>query len=129
MVSNVKDVSISIQLDKERYIRYDMNAFIELEEKFGSIQDALEVMESIDPEKKAKREKGKIVPRQDLKIIRFFLWAGLVSEDETLTERDVGRLIDFRNITDVAAAITNAIDGAMPELSEEDIKNSQSPTP
>jgi hypothetical protein len=129
MTNNVKDVSIPIQLDKERHLRYDLNAFIELEEKFGSIQDALDLLSDLDPGAKAKTEKGKKIVRHDLKTVRAFLWAGLVAEDETLTERDVGKLITFQNVANVFGAIMNAVDAAMPELGEEEIKNFQSPAP
>lgn len=123
MISNVKDTSTWVKLDKNRNLRFDMNAFIELEDKFGSIQDALDALQKINPEAKAKKGQK----RQDLKIFRTFLWAGLVHEDEALTEKDVGKLVDLNNIGEVANAIMSAVDAALPEVDEEDIKNSQSP--
>lgn len=45
MANNVKDKSIPIQLDRERNLKFDLNAFIELEEKYGSIDDVFKSLE------------------------------------------------------------------------------------
>jgi len=123
MTANVKGAPVPLQLDKKRHLSFDLNAFIELEEKFGSIQDALDALQKLDPGRRA--QKGK--KRQDLKTFRTFLWAGLVHEDDALTEKEVGKLINLETLDDVADAILGAVNAALPEVEEDDIKNSQNP--
>lgn len=105
--NNVLDKSIPIQLDKKRHLKFDLNAFVELEEKFGSIGAAFEAL-----------EKGSI------KGVRTLLWAGLVHEDPELTERDVGALVTVEKLSEVTAMITQAVNAALPEADE---KNPLSP--
>ena len=94
----IKPEKVTIDLDKKRTIIYDLNAFAELEEQFGTIEEAMKVLES-----------GK------LKGIISILWAGLVHEDETLTPKKVGSLIGLNDMQAVADALTKAIASALPE--------------
>lgn len=96
---NVSDVSVVTinKGGKERHLRFDLNAFAYLEEKYGSI-DA--VMEKID--------KGSILALRDL------LWAGLRHEDDQLTLEDVGAMFDLRNLEEVSKQIYEAMGAAMP---------------
>lgn len=71
--SQVTDVKI--QLDKPRRFVFDLNAYIELEELYGSKEEAVKALKT-----------GK------LKAIRNWFWAGLVHEDRSLTVEDVGRI-------------------------------------
>lgn len=99
-MSNVKDVRIKmvpIVLDKERNLKFDLNAFAELEEIYGSIDDAMEAM-----------EKGSI------KAVRALLWCGLIHEDAELTTKDVGALIGLSSLQDLATALTTAMGTQMP---------------
>ncbi|MFE0619722.1 hypothetical protein [Bacillus altitudinis] len=72
-VSQVTDVVV--QLDKPRRFVFDLNAFIELEDVYGSKDEAVKALKT-----------GK------LKHVRAWFWAGLVHEDRSLTVEDVGRL-------------------------------------
>lgn len=96
---NVSDVSVVTinKGGKERHLRFDLNAFAYLEEKYGSI-DA--VMEKID--------KGSILALRDL------LWAGLRHEDDQLTLEEVGAMFDLRNLEEVSKQIYEAMGAAMP---------------
>ncbi|KHO62672.1 hypothetical protein THYS13_07350 [Thermoanaerobacter sp. YS13] len=108
-MGNVRDIRtklIPIQLDKERHLKFDLNAFAELEEIYRDINIAFEAM-----------QKGSI------KAIRAMLWAGLVHEDKTLTLEKVGEMVHLGNINEVMNAITQAISEAMPKV-DEDEKNS-----
>jgi hypothetical protein len=107
MANNVKDKSIPIQLDRERNLKFDLNAFIELEEKYGSIDDAFKSLEG-----------GRI------KAIRTILWAGLLHEDENLTEKRVGALVTVDKLNEITDKLTEAINKALPTG---DPKNPQTP--
>jgi hypothetical protein len=100
--SKVKDVkikNIEIVLDKPRTLRFDLNAFAELEDSFGTIDEALGAM-----------EKGSI------KALRAILWSGLIHEDENLTLRDVGSLITLADLPKLTEGINQAIVSAVPTV-------------
>lgn len=108
-MSNLKDVrikAIPIKLDKERHLKFDLNAFAELEEEYGNIEDALKQM-----------EKGSI------KALRAILWAGLIHEDENLTPKQVGSLIGLSDLEELAKSLTKAIKGHLPAPKDENNKN------
>lgn len=96
-----------IKLDKERRINIDMNALVELEDKYGSIDKAF----------------GALSGSPKMKDIRYILYLSLLHEDESLTENKVGKLIDIGNIGYVIETIGSAIELSMPEVDEEDVKN------
>ncbi|SHH05865.1 hypothetical protein [Tepidibacter thalassicus] len=93
----LKQVGIKIKLDKERHLLFDLNSFCELEDRFGSIQKAFEEL-----------QKGSV------KGIRTLLWAGLIHEDEGLTEKEVGKMITLEKLNEVVDIISKAISDAMP---------------
>ncbi|MFV9511805.1 hypothetical protein [Tepidibacillus sp. LV47] len=101
-VNDIKAKLIPIILDKERHLKFDLNAFAELEELYGDFQTAMDAM-----------QKGSI------KAIRAMLWAGLIHEDKSLTVEDVGSMIDMSNINEVVGIISKAISEAMPKGDEE----------
>lgn len=101
-MSNVKDVKskdIKIKLldGVERTIKFDLNAMAELEDKYGSVEAAFNALDN-----------------NSIKALRFILWAGLVHEDENLTERKVGSLIDMRYIEEIMGTLGEAFDADMP---------------
>ncbi|MED0676987.1 hypothetical protein ABEV55_12215 [Aneurinibacillus thermoaerophilus] len=98
MANDVKVKRIPITLDKERNLVLDLNAFCELEEKFGSTKAAFAALDS-----------------GSMKAIRSFLWAGLIHEDEELTEKQVGSMIDMDNIQVIAKKIQDAVSNATPD--------------
>lgn len=101
-MSNVRDVKrkpVHVELQGESYeLCYDLNAFAELEDKYGSVEKALKVM-----------EKG------SFKAVRTFIWAGLIRNDESLTERKVGSLIEPTDLEYLAEKIAEALDGVAPK--------------
>jgi hypothetical protein len=96
--NNVKVKKIPVTLDKERNLVFDLNAFCELEDRFGSTKEAFAALDS-----------------GSMKAIRTMLWAGLVHEDESLTEKQVGSMISMNNIGDIANKIAEAMSEAMPD--------------
>lgn len=71
---------------------YDLNAFAELEDTFGSVEKALGAME-----------------QGSFKAVRTFVWAGLLRDNISITEREVGAMINMDNLEHVAEQIGNAI--------------------
>jgi len=104
-IKDVKATAVKITLDKERSLLYDLNAWGELEEQFGSIEEVLKIHET-----------------KSVKSFTTLLWAGLIHEDDTLTQKDVGKMLTFRTLTENMPLITEAIENSMPELTEEQKK-------
>ena len=77
---------------------FDLNAFAELEDKFGSLDQAFQKMQ-----------------QGSVKATRTLLWAGLHHEEETLTERRVGAMISLTNVESIMEQITEALTAALPE--------------
>jgi len=100
-MSNVKDVrpkAIKLTLDKERTLMFDLNAFAELEEIYGSVDIALKAIEG-----------------GSMKAIRTLLWAGLLHEDDTLTAKQVGAMLSVSMLEDMTTQLLAAIDEVRPE--------------
>lgn len=75
MMSN-QVTSVTYTLDRPRNFVFDLNAMVELEGVYGSYQQAKEALEG-----------GKI------KDVMTWLWAGFVHEEQTLTVREMGRIL------------------------------------
>lgn len=81
---------VKITLDKERTLRYDLNAMCTAEELTGeSLMD--------------------LMRKPTIKNIRTTIWAGLIHEDANLTLTDVGALVEMADIRDVIAHIHKAL--------------------
>lgn len=100
-VQKVRRPLIEVELDKIRHIEYTMDSMAELEEKFGSVDEAFEVMSNGS-------QRDKI----------FFIWAGLVHEDEELTPKQVGKLIGIKDLPYVMAKLTEAVKLDLPVTEE-----------
>jgi hypothetical protein len=100
-LSDIRVKPVSINLDKERNLVFDLNAFAELEDVYGEIDDALSA-----------------IGRGSIKAVRAVLYAGLVHEDESLTVKSVGKLVTLKNLQEVSIALTDAIKQAMPQGNE-----------
>ncbi|HBY19978.1 MAG: hypothetical protein A2Y24_06885 [Clostridiales bacterium GWE2_32_10] len=101
-MNDIRQTGIKINLDKERKLIYDLNAFCDLEEKYGTVENAMQEI-----------QKGSMLG------IRYFLFLGLKNEDEQITEREVGKLITTENMKNVIDGITKAINISLPEASDE----------
>lgn len=101
-MSNVKDVKskdIKITLNDgvERTIKFTLNALAELEDRYGSVDEAFKQLDN-----------------NSIKAVRCILWAGLIHEDPELTEQQVGNLIDIQYMQELMASLNNAFDSDMP---------------
>jgi hypothetical protein len=103
-MNDIKIRSIQVKLDKERNLIFDLNAFEELENIYGTLDKALE-----DFSKSPKK----------IGHLKNFLFAGLVHEDETLTPKIVGTMIGYENLTSIVDMVWDAITNALPEPKEE----------
>lgn len=88
---------VPVTLDRKRNLLFDMNALCEAEDALGDVP----VFEALSS--------GKI------KHLRTLLWAGLVHEDETLTEKQVGTMIGFGELDEIANLLTKAVSRSYPE--------------
>ena len=99
-MSNVREVkrnTVELVLDKPRTLKYTLNSFAEMEEKYGSVEAALDAVSS-----------------NKVSAIRFMLWAGLMHEDEDLTEREVGNLISAADLPVICEKLMDAFEGDAP---------------
>lgn len=97
-VEKVKRNPVYVELDKSRQLKYTLNSFAEMEDRYGSVDDALKAV-----------EKGKI------KAVRFMLWAGLIHEDENLTEKQVGAMIEVQDLDALSAKMNETMSGDLPD--------------
>ena len=100
---NIKDVkSKTVQLilmdGKERHLRFTLNALAELEDKYGSVEAAF----------------NKVEKENSVSALRYVLWAGLMWEDDELTDKQVGNLIDLNYMQEMITTLGVALDGDMP---------------
>lgn len=101
-MSNIKDmkardVKITLNDGVERTLKYDLNALAEMEDRYGTVDAAFAALDT-----------------NSIKAVRFVLWAGLIHSDETLTERQVGSLIDLRYLNDLMGTLGKAFDEDLP---------------
>ncbi len=107
--TDMQTVSVNIG-GKVRHLKFDLNAFAELEIKYGNIQVAMEAL-----------QEGTMV------AIRTILWAGLLHEEVVLDEHtgepvkynitpyQVGGWILPNQLADISEKITQAISFGLPE--------------
>lgn len=102
-MSNVADVkpkkrTVDLGDGVEREVVLSLNAMAELEDKYGSIDNAFEK-----------------IKRGSIATIRFLLWCVLVPDGDTdLTEREIGKLIKLDNIQEIMTSVMNALEDQMP---------------
>lgn len=81
---------VKVTLDKERNLRYTMNALAEIEDQLGVPLAELQTVQ------------------MTMKNIRVILWAGLIHEDKELTQEDVGDFVDLENMQEVQERVAEA---------------------
>lgn len=97
---------VPIELDKNRNLKYDMNAFSYLEDVFGGIEEALVALQS-----------GKV------KAVLEVLKAGLLHEDPEVTLQQIGSGFGIGEMHTVADKINDALGMSLPEIEEGKGKN------
>lgn len=94
--------TVPLELDHQRLLAYDLNAFSEIEDVYDTTEAALDAVQN-----------------GHMKAVRLVLWAGLLwdaqQHDEDLTLHQVGAMVSFSNMKPVADAIMAAL---IPSLAE-----------
>jgi len=93
-----KAVKITLNDGVEREVKFTLNALAELEDKFGSVQAAFDKLEK----------------ENSMKALRTILWAGFLHSDATLTEQQVGNLIDLAYMQELIGSLGQAFETDMP---------------
>lgn len=93
-----KTAKITLSDGVERELRFTLNAMAEIEEAYGSVEEAFKALE-----------------RNSLKAVRCVLWAGLLDSDPTLTVQRVGSLIDIANLQNIVEVMSEAFQSDMPQ--------------
>lgn len=83
--------TVPIQLDRARNLKYDLNAYVVLQERHG--------INMFEPTERA----------ESPVMVRAILWAGLVHEDPTLTLERVGEWVDLGNYAEVSRCLAEAM--------------------
>ncbi|MDE1381169.1 MULTISPECIES: hypothetical protein [Bacillus subtilis group] len=91
-MANTERGEAKITLDKERTIKFDLNALIEVEDKLG-------------------HSLTELGDNMSIKAMRTLLTEGLKHEDPELTEHTVGSLITMDNMKEVQEALGVAMGG------------------
>ena len=87
-----KEVKLTLNDGVERTLKYDLNAMAELEDEYGSIDEAFAMLD-----------------KNSIKAVRFILWAGLIHEDPSLTVQKVGSLIDMAYLQNLMVRLSRLI--------------------
>ncbi len=101
MVSKINPV-VTIMLDKERHLRFDLNAMAAFEEATGK---------NIFEEEVVKKIINKTSPRD----LRALLWSMILHEDEALTIKQVGAWVNINNVREATLKAVEAWASAMPK--------------
>ena len=101
-MSNLRDAkprvkTITLNDGVEREIRFTLNAMAELEDRYGSVDAAFKALDA-----------------GSIKAVRCVLWAGMIDTDESLTEQQVGKLIDIECMNRIMEDLASAMQEDMP---------------
>lgn len=99
--ARAKSVCITLNDGIERELKFTLNAMAELEDRYGSVDAAF-----------------KKVEENSMKALRCVLWVGLVQSDESLTEQQVGSLIDIQRMQEISSVLEQAFGNDMPANGE-----------
>lgn len=87
--------------NKEYELKFNMNTFCELEEAYGDINKAFEDLQLMK-----------------IKAIRALLYAAIKVEDDTVTLKSVGDLLQLSDLERLGTVINEALSESMPEIEE-----------
>src|SRR2546430_44785 len=106
---------VPIELDKPRTLLFDVNALIDLGEALkinlmtkDGWEELLGKMETPAPQTMDDKPEPVFVASPSFEKVREIVWAGLRHEDETLTLRQAGALLDPANLGPVIEAYVEA---------------------
>ena len=100
--SELKNKGIKITIGNKEYeLKFDMNTFCELEDIYGDINQAFEDLQN-----------------RKIKAIRALIYSAIKAEDESVTLKEVGKMITLNDMERLGTAINEALNVAMPEVEE-----------
>ena len=100
--SELKNKGIKFKINDNEYeLKFDMNTFCELEEVYGDINQAFEDLQN-----------------RKIKAIRALIYSAIKAEDESVTLKEVGRMLTLKDMERLGTAINEALVIAMPEAEE-----------
>lgn len=100
--SELKNKGIKFKLKEKEYeLKFDMNTFCELEEVYGDINQAFEDLQN-----------------RKIKAIRALIYSAIKTGDESVTLKEVGRMLTLNDMERLGTAINEALNVAMPEIIE-----------
>jgi ATP-dependent protease HslVU (ClpYQ) ATPase subunit len=100
--AELKNKGIKFKLNNKEYeLKFDMNTFCELEEVYGDINQAFEDLQN-----------------RKIKAIRALIYSAIKAEDESVTLKEVGKMLTLNDMERLGTAINEALVIAMPEVTE-----------
>lgn len=103
--SELKNKGIKITIGDRNYeLKFDMNTFCELEEIYGDIDKAFDDLQN-----------------RKVKAIRALIYSAIKAEDESVTLKEVGRMLTINDMERLGTAINEALNMAMPEVIDEEM--------
>ena len=99
----MKDRGVKVFLDKERMLLYDLNALEEIEYRYETLGSALGKIDELSLELDLDN------PKYNFGFFIDFIHLGLLHDDETLTRKQVGKILDFDRMMDLVGKIPGAI--------------------
>ena len=103
--SELKNKGIKFKLNNNEYeLKFDMNTFCELEEVYGDINQAFEDLQN-----------------RKIKAIRALIYSAIKAEDESVTLKEVGKMLTLNDMERLGTAINEALSLAMPEVTGENM--------
>lgn len=108
-MANLLKGQVEIELDRKRIMQYTLESMFEIMDKLGlGLEDI------------AGLEKAMLAAmRADKRMLTFFLWVGLKTDDPELKEEETAGLIPATALMDVWNAMLKALGAAMPEPKKE----------
>lgn len=98
----LKNKGIKFKLNEKEYeLKFDMNTFCELEDVYEDINKAFEDLQN-----------------RKIKAIRALIYSAIKSEDESVTLKEVGRMLTLNDMERLGATINEALNIAMPVIEE-----------
>ncbi|MDU6542879.1 hypothetical protein [Clostridium sp.] len=100
--SELRSKGIKFTLGNKEYeLKFNMNTFCELEEVYGDINKAFEDLQLMK-----------------IKAIRALLYAAIKVEDDTVTLKSIGDLLQLGDLERLGTVINEALSESMPEIEE-----------
>lgn len=104
-MANLARGQVEIELDRPRIMQFTLESLFEIMDQLGLGFENIDKLE----------DAMWAALRADKRMLRFYLWVGLKTDDPELTEEHTGSIIPALAIGDVFTAMTKALGAALPE--------------